>query len=346
MIYCMPPQRGLKRRGSVGGPEVGISETTAKSLLRKQKRIDSWFISSMGMNIYRGCTHGCAYCDGRAEQYRLEGVFGEDVAVKTNAAALLEREVDPKRRRKPLPGGFVLIGGGVTDAWQPIDRKYNLTEAVLKILLRAHLPVHGLTKSADVVRHLDLLTAINQERRAIVSFSFSSVNEEISAVVEPGLPGPKKRLEAMARIKAAEISAGMFLMPVIPGLTDTDVEIRRSLEAAVQAGADYVIFGGMTLKPGRQFDHFLGLVHEKWPELDPGYRKIYPGNRWGSALTGYYDKIHRRLAPIAQEMGVPLRIPESLWGDLVSDTERRMILSEHRKYLRRLGLSFDFDARD
>ena len=325
---------------------MGISEISAKSLLRKQKRIDSWFISSMGMNIYRGCTHGCAYCDGRAEQYRLEGVFGEDVAVKTNAAALLEREVDPKRRRKPLPGGFVMIGGGVADAWQPIDRRYNLTEAILMILLRARLPVHGLTKSADVVRHLDLLTAINRERRAIVSFSFSSVNEEISAMVEPGLPGPRKRLEAMSRIKAAGIGTGMFLMPVVPGLTDTEFEIRRSLEAAVDAGADYVIFGGMTLKPGRQFDHFMGLVHEKWPELYSGYRKIYPGNRWGSALPGYYDKVHRRLAPIARAVGVPLRIPALLWGDLVSDTERRSILLEHRNYLRRLGLSSDIDAPD
>ena len=325
---------------------MGITEITAKSLLRKQKRIDSWFISSMGMNIYRGCSHGCAYCDGRAEQYRLEGELGKDIAVKTNAAALLERELDPKRRRKPLPGGFVMIGGGVTDAWQPIDRKYNLTEAILEILLKARLPVHGLTKSADVVRHLDLLSAINRARRAIVSFSFSSANEEISAVVEPGLPGPKIRLDAMSRVKAAGLGAGMFLMPVIPGLTDTESELRRSLDAAVDAGADYVIFGGMTLKPGRQFDHFMGLVREKWPDLEPGYRKIYPGNRWGSALPGYYDKVHRRLAPIAREVGVPLRIPESMWGDLVSDIERRAILQEHRNYLRRLGLSLGLDARD
>ena len=82
--------------------EVNIREIEAKSILRKHKKIDSWFISRYGMNLYRGCTHNCVYCDGRAEGYYVDGEFGEDVVVKTNAIEILRRELDPKRKRVPL----------------------------------------------------------------------------------------------------------------------------------------------------------------------------------------------------------------------------------------------------
>ena len=319
-----------------------VTEITAKSLLRRYKRIDSWFISSMGMNLYRGCSHGCAYCDGRAEQYRLQGMFGRDIEVKINAAALLKKELSPSRRPKPLPNGFVIIGGGVTDAWQNIDRKYTLTSQVLDILLEARLPVHALTKSARIVDSIDRLTAIHAARRALVSFSFSSVNEAICTWVEPGLPGPKHRLDAMSKAKTAGLGVGMFLMPVIPGLTDTEQEMTRSLKAAKEAGADFVVFGGMTLKPGRQYDHFIALIRDRHPDLLPGYEKIYPGNRWGSALPAYYQKIGRRLAPIARDLRLPLRIPDTFWGDLVTETEKVALILEHLDYLTRLESSRSF----
>ena len=313
-----------------------VTEIQAKSLLRRYKHIDSWFICAMGMNLYRGCTHGCAYCDGRAEQYRLSGTFGKDIEVKINAPELLKRALDPRRKRVPLPGGFVTIGGGVTDAWQPIDQKYRLADAVLEILRDAKFPVHALTKSDRVVESLPLLKEIHEIRRAIVSFSFSSVDESISRIVEPGLTGPTKRLEAMRAVKAAGLGCGMFLMPVIPGLTDTPEMLTQSLTAAKSVGADYVVFGGMTLKPGRQHEHFMSIVETHWPKLTPGYRKVYPGNRWGMALPAYYDKLHRRLAPIARDVGVPLRIPDTLFRDVVSETEKVIIILEHLDYLTRL----------
>jgi DNA repair photolyase len=290
----------------------------------------------MGMNLYRGCAHACAYCDGRAERYRVSGVFGKDVAVKINAVELLERALDPKRKRKPFPGGFVLLGGGVTDSWQPINRKYRLAEMALDVLLAFGRPVHALTKSASVVDSLDRFVAIDDRSRAVISFSFSSVNKTICDWVEPGLSGPSPRLVAMEKISAAGLPTGMFLMPVIPGLTDTEEEMTSSLRAAKASGADFIIFGGMTLKPGRQFDHFIALVSEHHPDLLPGYRKIYPGNRWGSALPAYYAKIGRRLAPIARELNLPLRMPVALWGDLVDETEKVIIILEQLDYLARL----------
>ena len=141
---------------------MGVREIQAKSVLRKQKKIDSWFISHYGMNLYRGCTHDCAYCDGRTEGYYVEGEFGRDVAVKVNALEILNRELDPKRKRKPLKKGYFMVGGGVGDSYQPLEQKYRLTRNTLVLLEKYGFPVHILTKSTRVKRDMDILQRINQ----------------------------------------------------------------------------------------------------------------------------------------------------------------------------------------
>ena len=90
-----------------------IRETEARSILLKHKKIDSWFISRYGLNLYRGCTHNCVYCDGRSERYHVNGPFGENVTVKINAVEVLARELDPKRRRVKLKPSYIMLGGGV-----------------------------------------------------------------------------------------------------------------------------------------------------------------------------------------------------------------------------------------
>ena len=122
----------------------------AKSILRKYKRIDSWFISRYGMNLYRGCLHDCAYCDGRAEKYQVAGNFGQDIVVKTNAIEILRRELNPHRRRIPLTRGFIILGGGVGDSYQPVENTYHLARKTLELLYQYHWPVHILTKSTRV----------------------------------------------------------------------------------------------------------------------------------------------------------------------------------------------------
>ena len=145
-----------------------IIEIQAKSILRKYKRIDSWFISRYGMNLYRGCVHNCLYCDGRAEKYQVEGEFGTEVRVKTNAPEILTRELDPARKRKPLKRCFMMIGGGVGDSYQPPDVSYQLSRKILEIIERYGWPVHLLTKSTGVLRDLDVLRRIQQHYPVII----------------------------------------------------------------------------------------------------------------------------------------------------------------------------------
>ena len=93
-----------------------IREINAKSILRKRKKIDSWFVSHYGMNLYRGCHHNCVYCDGRSEGYYVEGEFGRDIWVKINAIDILRKELDPRRKRTPFRRSFIMMGGGVGDS--------------------------------------------------------------------------------------------------------------------------------------------------------------------------------------------------------------------------------------
>src|SRR5512136_376800 len=235
--------------------EVTITEIESKSVLRRHQKIDSWFVSHYGMNLYRGCFHNCIYCDGRAEGYYVSGEFGEDVAVKVNAIDVLRRELDPKRRRKPLSRSYIMLGGGVGDSYQPVEKRYQLTRRALDLVRESGFPVHVLTKSTLVTRDVDVLKAINERSRAIVSFSFSSVDDRISAIVEPRVPPPTERLEALRFFKSQGIACGMFLLPVIPGVTDSRELLEQAVAEAGKAGLDFIIFGAMTLKEGRQKDY-------------------------------------------------------------------------------------------
>ncbi len=303
-----------------------VREITAKTLLRRRKAIDAWFVSRCGMNLYRGCVHDCAYCDGRDERYFVEGVFGEDVAVKVNAPALLDRELDPARRRKPFPPGFVMAGGGVGDSYQAAEATYGITRRCLEVLLARGRPVHLLTKSSLVLRDADLLREINGSSRALVSFSLSSADDRASALFEPCASPPSERLRALETLRRAGIPAGVFLLPVIPGITDKEEALAKSLAACAAAGADYCVFGGMTLKPGRQGEHFMAVIDAHYPDLRPGYEKVYPGNRYGSALGAYYDKLNRRFARVARDFRIPLRIPDTLFGDLLGNSDRAQVI--------------------
>ncbi len=288
------------------------------------------------MNLYRGCLHNCVYCDGRSESYYVAGEFGEDVAVKTNAIQVLSRELDPRRKRLPFERGFIMVGGGVGDSYQPIEKKYELTRRALEVIAGHQLPVHILTKSTLVERDIDILKKINEETRAIVSFSFSSVNNNISRVVEPGVPSPSRRLKTIERFKNEGIACGMFLLPVIPFITDTAELIEDAVSKAKDAGIDFIIFGCMTLKEGRQKDYFINVVNRLYPKIASRYNNIYAGSKWGEPNKEYSTSINIKFGSIAKKYRMPVRIPRTFFKGLLSQKDLAVVLLEHIDYLLRL----------
>ena len=313
-----------------------VTEIEAKSILRKHKKIDSWFLSAYGMNLYRGCTHNCGYCDGRSEGYYVDGEFGTDVSVKVNAVDILRRELDPTRKRNPFKSGYMLVGGGVGDSYQPIEKKYQLTRKTLFLLSEKNFPVHILTKSTLVKRDVDLLTKINQKTQAIVSFSFSSTDETISRIFEPNVPSPQKRLEVISFFKENGIACGMFLLPVLPFITDTKEMLEKTIQDAKDVGVDFIIFGGMTLKQGKQQDYFFSVLSRSHPSLVPKYKEIYPGGKWGRARKDYYDNLHLMFRGVMRKNKIPTRIPPRLYQGFLSENDLVVVILEHLDYLLKL----------
>ena len=286
------------------------------------------------MNLYRGCTHNCMYCDGRAEKYQVDGEFGCDVAVKINAIDVLRQELDFTRRRKPLKPGYVMIGGGVGDSYQPVDQQYQLSRKTLELMSEKKLPVHILTKSTLVKRDIDILTQINSSSKAIVSMSFSSVDDHISSIFEPGVPPPSERLKMLDSFKQQGIPCGMFLMPVIPFITDTYEQMEQSIKAAYDFKLDFIIFSGMTLKEGKQKTYFYNTLEKTYPELLPNYHTIYPkDHQWGNASDTYYASINETFRLLAKKYQIPKRIPPHLYTNIVDENDRVVIILEHLDYL-------------
>lgn len=314
-----------------------INEIEAKSILRKHKRIDSWFLSSYSINLYRGCTHNCVYCDGRTEKYRVEGEFGKDITVKVNAPLLLDRELNPARKRKPFANGFMVICGGVSDSYQPFEGKYNLCRETLQLIKKYNHPVHILTKSTLVERDIELLKEINQTKKAIVSFSFSTADDELGKLLEPGVPAPSERFAVMKKFKSAGITCGMYYMPVIPFITDSEKLITETVSKAGENGVDFINFGGLTLKEGIQKDYFTAFLKDNFPQHLEKYEMLYsPSNQWGAPKWEYAAEVDKVFDKIASEYGIAKRIPVSIYRDLVSKNELVTIMLEQIDYLARL----------
>lgn len=315
---------------------MSIKEIQSKSLVNRNKQIDSWFLSRYSMNLYRGCLHDCAYCDGRAESYHVEGRFGCDVEVKTNAELLLRKALDQTRKRKPLIPSYVLLGGGVGDSYQPVDRKYGLARKSLSVLADMHWPVHILTKSSLVERDRDILRDMHLQSNVIVSMSFSGVDEELSKLFEPGTSTPQRRLETLDKMKNEGFHTGVFLMPVLPGLTDTEEQLDASLSAFKNVGVDFVLFGGMTLKEGRQKDHYMAIIQQHFPELIPLYEAIYKGDKWGNADSLYYKDITNRFSEVAKRNGVNRRIPHKVFQHVLTLNDQAVVILQGLDYLAKL----------
>jgi len=250
-------------------------EIEAKTLLAAVKQPETWFGLRYNMNLYRGCQHGCIYCDTRSECYGIDDL--SDVAVKANALELLEKELARKRVRGTI--GF----GSMNDPYQPLEADLCLTRRALEIILRFHFPVHILTKSDLVLRDLDLLQAINSVYAA-VSLTVTTADDELALKLEPGAPSPSRRYAAMARLAAAGIRSGALLMPVLPFIEDTAENIEAVVRRTHESGGTYIIAAfGMTLRD-RQRDHYYAQLDRLFPGLRGKYERRF-GQRYSCAAS-------------------------------------------------------------
>ena len=223
-----------------------------------------------------------------------------------------------------------------SDSYQPAEGKYELTRKTLALLFEKKFPVHILTKSTLVRRDVDLLQKINETSKAIVSFSFSSTDASISKIFEPGVPSPQERLDSIAFFKDKGLACGMYLLPVIPFITDTREVLQRTIQDAKDIGVDFIIFGGMTLKEGKQKQYFLQTLQQHYPHLLTEYQIIYKSSTWGEATHEYYDQLHQMFNTLMNLNKIPKRIPPELFKDVLSQNDVAIVILEHLDYLLKL----------
>lgn len=225
------------------------------------------------MNIYRGCFHGCIYCDSRSRCYGFTHAF-EDIEVKENAPQLLEAALRSKRKK-------CMIGtGAMCDPYLHIEEELRLTRRCLEVIDRCGFGVAVQTKSARILRDMDLLTSINEKAKAVVQMTLTTYDEALCKIIEPNVSSTKERYEALLAFKKAGIPAIVWLSPILPFINDTEENLRGILSYCVDAGVRGIIcFGmGVTLRDGDR-EYFYDALDRHFPGLKQKYVKTF-GNAY------------------------------------------------------------------
>ena len=229
--------------------------------------------SNNGMNIYRGCTHGCIYCDSRSKCYGFTHEF-EDIEVKINAPQLLEKALKSKRKK-------CMIGtGAMCDPYLHIEENLKLTRKCLELIDQYEYGVAVQTKSTRVLRDMDLLKSINDKTKAVVQMTMTTYDETLCKILEPNVSTTKERFETLLQFKEAGIPTVVWLTPILPFINDTEENIRGILEYCVEAGVKGIIcFGmGVTLRDGDR-EYFYKALDKHFPGIKNKYIRTY-GNAY------------------------------------------------------------------
>jgi len=272
---------------------------SAKTLLIKNKHQD-WFGHDYTMNLYRGCHHGCIYCDSRSSCYGIDHF--DLVRGKENTEDMLRRELASKR----TPG--VIGMGSMSDPYNHDEVEHQLTRNALKLIHHYRFGVSIATKSEYVTRDIDLLMRIQTQSPVNVSMSITTANDMLSQQIERRVSPSSARFQALAELSAAGIYAGVLLMPILPFITDHASNIHEIVRRAHEAGAKYIYPSfGMTLRENQR-DHYFRWLDKLYPGLKEQYIHTY-GMQYGCMSTR-----RRQLEQVFQEAcekyGIIYRMPQ------------------------------------
>lgn len=239
----------------------------AKTILSKTKNPQYWFGNDYNMNLYRGCHHGCIYCDSRSECYQNDEF--DIVKVKANALTILNQELMKKKYK-----GVVGIGA-MSDTYNRFEEQEEITRGALKLLAQYHFGVSLETKSDLVVRDIDLFLAIQKYNDVIVKMTITTYDDELSKIIEPHVCVSSKRFLAIQKMSEAGLFTGVLMQPLLPFINDTEENVIQIVKMAHEHGAHFVhAFFGVTLRD-RQRDYYYQKLDEHFPGLKEKYIKRY-----------------------------------------------------------------------
>lgn len=243
----------------------------AKTILSGYEAGNAWFGKNYNMNIYKGCSHGCIYCDSRSDCYKVEDF--DRVRAKADALGLLERDLRAKRRR-----GVIGIGA-MSDPYNPFEKKYCLTRGALALINKYRYGVAITTKSDLITRDIDLLQAIKSHSPVLVKVTITAAKDELCKKIEPHAAISTRRFAASKEMAVAGIYAGILLMPVLPFIEDSDANVGEIIRLAAEHKAKFIYPAfGVTLRQNQR-QWFFDKLDERFPGLKNKYIEQY-GNAY------------------------------------------------------------------
>lgn len=229
--------------------------------------------SGNGMNIYRGCTHGCIYCDSRSKCYHIDHVF-EDIEVKENAPQLLADALSRKRKK------CVIATGAMTDPYIPLEMELGLTRKCLQIISQMGFGLAIQTKSSRILRDLDLLKEINGRSKCVVQMTLTTFDEKLCKILEPDVSTTRERFETLKVLRDNGIPTVVWICPLLPFINDTEENIKGVLDYCLEAAVSGIIcYGiGLTLREGNR-EYFFEKLDRHFPGMKEKYMRHY-GNAY------------------------------------------------------------------
>ena len=287
-------------------PSSGCSMPHAievKTILNKKKSRDSWFLDDYTLNLYSGCSFNCLFCYIRGSKY---GEHMESrLSYKKNALELLDKQLS--NRAKKGQYGYIVMSSA-TDPYLQFEEELKLTRGALELILKYRFPVHMITRSDLVLRDVDLLRAIDINailpeelkdkpgRGAIVTFSFSTIEDEVARVFEPGATLPSVRLRTHEAILSEGFLSGISMMPLLPYISDTGESLHAMFSRFRSLGSKYVMPATITLfgeGPSDSKTLVFRAIEKHYPHLSEKYRKLFSGS---TELPDYYNRAFGRKA--------------------------------------------------
>jgi len=243
----------------------------AKTIISGYSGDNKWFGNNYNMNIYKGCSHGCIYCDSRSECYHVENF--DKVRAKENALTLIHRDLKSKRK-------IGVIGtGAMSDPYNPIEKEYELTRGALKLINSFGFGISIATKSNLVTRDIDILKKIRQHSPTLIKLTITTCDDVLCKKIEPNVAVSSQRFSALKQLAENNIFAGILLMPVLPFIEDNAENISGIIRLASENGAKFIYPAfGVTLRQNQR-DWYYRKLDEIFPNLKEKYARQY-GNSY------------------------------------------------------------------
>lgn len=268
---CYKDYKKVRKIFSNNGDKMADRPREYKSILIRQKKSKYWFNYDYGINLYRGCSHGCIYCDSRSQCYGI--INFDEIEAKTNAIEILENEL--RKKRKSLTIGM----GAMSDPYNPVEKEEELTKAALKLILKYQHGIIITTKSNLVIRDIDILTEINKTQPVLCLFSINTADDILASKTEPYTSRPTERFKAIEKLNIAGINTGVLLIPTLPFISDNEDNIIKVVKASKSAGAKFIYPSfGLTLR-GNQRNYYYEKLDLHFPGISEIYKKTF-GNKY------------------------------------------------------------------